>query len=185
MQQHRQLAPLRRFCRVLAVSRSGYYAWARANAALVVTIRELHQQSREAYGAVKTWHALRARGLRCGKHRVARLRRLYGIEARRRRRFKIATRSGWLYLAVLLDLYSRKVVGWAMLPSNDKQLGGDALEMALVRRRPGPGLIHHTDRGSTYAAETLPVFRAEGVQAAVWIPPFVYRVFLLCIEMYI
>ena len=197
IQQHRALAPLRRFCRVLAVSRSGYYAWvhrapsprAQANAALVVAIRQIHAQSREAYGAVKTWHALRDRGLLCGKHRVARLRRLHGIEARRRRRFKlpthsthttwiapnrlegvfhaarpnrvwvgditfIATRSGWLYLAVLLDLYSRKVVGWSMSQANDKGLVGAALEMALVRRQPRPGLIHHTDRGSTYAADT-------------------------------
>ena len=197
IQQHRALAPLRRFCRVLAVSRSGYYAWvhrapsprAQANAALVVAIRQIHAQSREAYGAVKTWHALRDRGLLCGKHRVARLRRLHGIEARRRRRFKlpthstrttwiapnrlegvfhaarpnrvwvgditfIATRSGWLYLAVLLDCYSRKVVGWAMSHANDTGLVVAALEMALARRRPRPGLIHHTDRGSTYAADT-------------------------------
>ncbi len=182
--------------RVLAVSRSGYYAWIsrgpsardRANAALLETIRQIHAQSREAYGAVKTWYALRDQGIACGRHRVARLRRLHGIAARRQRRFKItthskhttwiapnrlngafhaagpnriwvgditfiATRTGWLYLAVLLDCYSRKVVGWAMSQANDTGLVVAALEMAFLQRRPLPGLIHHTDRGSTYAAE--------------------------------
>jgi len=184
-------------CQALGVSPSGYYAWrdrplsprAQANRQLVEEIRRVHTAARGVYGARKTWQQLRVEGIPCGKHRVARLRRLHGIEARRRRRFKltthsthttwiapnrlngafhtarpnrvwvgditfIATRSGWLYLAVLLDLYSRKVVGWSMSQSNDKGLVGAALEMALVRRRPRPGLIHHTDRGSTYAADT-------------------------------
>lgn len=66
----------------------------------------------------------------------------------------IATRSGWLYLSVLLDLYSRKVVGWSMSNSNNGQLVKDALEMAVQHRQPGKGLIHHTDRGSTYAMES-------------------------------
>jgi putative transposase len=65
----------------------------------------------------------------------------------------IATRSGWLYLAVLLDLYSRKVVGWSMSNSNNGQLVKDSLEMAVMHRQPDSGLIHHTDRGSTYAMQ--------------------------------
>jgi transposase InsO family protein len=64
----------------------------------------------------------------------------------------IWTEEGWLYTAVLLDLYSRKVVGWAMSDSMDKQLVIDALEMALGRRQPAVGLIHHSDRGSQYAS---------------------------------
>ena len=63
----------------------------------------------------------------------------------------VATRAGWLYLSVLLDLYSRKIVGWSMSNSNNGQLVKDALEMAVQRRQPRPGLIHHTDQGSTYA----------------------------------
>jgi transposase InsO family protein len=62
------------------------------------------------------------------------------------------TREGWLYLAVLLDLYSRLVVGWAMREDLDRQLCLDALAMALKKRRPQPGLLHHTDRGSQYAS---------------------------------
>ena len=64
----------------------------------------------------------------------------------------IATRSGWLYLAVLLDLYSRRVIGWAMSAKPDQHLAIEALQMALVSRRPHQGLIHHTDQGATYTS---------------------------------
>ena len=62
------------------------------------------------------------------------------------------TEEGWLYTSVLLDLYSRKVVGWSMSDHLDTQLVRDALEMALGRRQPDAGLIHHSDRGSQYAS---------------------------------
>lgn len=64
----------------------------------------------------------------------------------------LPTRDGWLYLAVLLDLYSRRVVGWAMSESNDEALTLSALQVALDQRRPTPGLVHHSDRGTTYAS---------------------------------
>ena len=137
---------------------------------------------------MKVWRTLNIRGIACGKHRVARLRRAHGIEAKRRRRFKvttnsknttwiapnllnrcfratqpnrvwvgdvtfIATRVGWLYLAVLLDLYSRKVIGWSMSERIDKYLVLKALEMALMRRCPDSEVLHHTDRGSVYASD--------------------------------
>jgi putative transposase len=62
------------------------------------------------------------------------------------------TQQGWLYLAVLIDLYSRRVVGWAMSEHIDTALVMSALNMALTQRKPGRGLIHHTDRGSQYAS---------------------------------
>jgi len=62
----------------------------------------------------------------------------------------LRTREGWLYLAVLLDLCSRFVVGWSLSSSLDRELSLEALEQAVARRRPGPGLLHHTDRGSQY-----------------------------------
>ncbi len=182
-------------CQVLGVSRSGYYAWrtrpesdrTQANHWLLDAIRCLHAQTKERYGAVKMWHALQATGIRCGRHRVARLRRLGGITIRRVRRFRamiehhqlpppapnrlpaaspiaardrvwagdlttIATRAGWLYLAVVLDLYSRRIVGWAMSAKPDRHLAVTALTMALGCRRPRPGLIHHTDQGPQYAS---------------------------------
>jgi transposase InsO family protein len=64
----------------------------------------------------------------------------------------VPTREGWLFLAVLLDLYSRRVVGWAMSNRNDEELTLAALRMALEHRAPAPGLIHHSDRGTTYAS---------------------------------
>src|SRR6267378_1416268 len=64
----------------------------------------------------------------------------------------IPTGEGWLYLAVVLDMFSRKVVGWAMSATITKELTIAALEMAVSQRRPGPGLLHHSDRGSQYAA---------------------------------
>src|SRR5207245_10116106 len=113
-------------------------------------------------------------GITCGKHRVARLRRLQGLEATRRRRFRvmtehhqmpppapnrvqqhfavaqrnqvwvgditaIPTRAGWLYLAVVLDLSSRRVVGWTMQPRADRTLATDALTMALDQSGREPG----------------------------------------------
>jgi transposase InsO family protein len=186
---------VKRMCAALGVSRSGYYAWrdgaesARASAdrELLERIREVHQASREAYGAYKTWQELRAQGVRCGKHRVARLRKLYGIEARRKRRFRVTvenhttlpaapnllqrrfqspqrdrvwvgdmtfirTRAGFLHLAVLLDLYSRRVVGWSMGDRPDLGVILGALRMAIETRRPTGGLIHHTDQGPIYSS---------------------------------
>ncbi len=184
-----------RLCAVLRVSRSGYYAWrhrpasprTQANQWLVERMRQVHRQTKERYGAVKLWRALTALGIACGRHRVARLRRLHSLTARRVRRFRlvvehhqfappapnrlqqrfvastanhiwvgdltaIATRAGWLYLAVLLDLYSRRVIGWAMSATPDKQVAVAALRMAIARRQPAAGLIHHTDQGALYTS---------------------------------
>jgi transposase InsO family protein len=192
---HRQEFRVVRMCGVLQVSRSGFYAWltrplsarAEADCGLAGQIVQWHQQTRRVYGAVKLWQTLNKAGITCGKHRVARLRRVHGIEAIRRRRFRvmaehhqmpppapnrlqqhfvvarpnrvwvgditaIPTRAGWLYLAIVLDLYSRRVVGWAMQARADRALAADALTMALLHRQPPPGLIHHTDQGSQYAA---------------------------------
>lgn len=65
----------------------------------------------------------------------------------------IPTIEGWLYLAVVLDLYSRRIVGWAMRDSLHRQLVIEALQMALMARQPAPGLLHHSDRGSQYASD--------------------------------
>ena len=64
----------------------------------------------------------------------------------------IPTDEGWLYLAAVLDLFSRRVVGWSMGERLDKGLAIRALTMALAQRRPEPGLVHHSDRGSQYAS---------------------------------
>jgi putative transposase len=77
------------------------------------------------------------------------------------------TREGWLYLAVVIDLYSRKVVGWSMSSRMKAQLVCDALRMAIWRRRPKAGLIHHSDRGSQYAGKDFRrLLKAHGYQGS-------------------
>lgn len=79
----------------------------------------------------------------------------------------IWTAEGWSYLAVLLDLYSRRVVGWALRKSLSRELAVAALRHALTCRRPPPGLVHHTDRGSQYASqEYRDMLNANGAQCS-------------------
>jgi putative transposase len=194
-------------CRALRVSRCGYYgarsrppsARARANTELLDRIRRIHAQSRENYGALKTVRALRTEGIDCGLKRIARLRRLNGIEAKRRKRFKqayaarhseppapnlldrhftanapdrvwasditfVPTREGWLYVAVVIDLHARRVVGWAMHQRINLALAIEALTMAIRQRQPEPGLIHHSDRGQLYLASAYrELLKAHGM----------------------
>ncbi|MEQ1756037.1 MAG: IS3 family transposase [Micropepsaceae bacterium] len=193
IRNNRRRFRLTRMCSALGVSRSGYYEWlgrpeshrVAADRRLLEQLRVLHRQSREAYGALKSWHVLQGRGVACGKHRIARLRRQNGIEALRKRRFRVTvehhkrapaapntldrqfavvqpdrvwagdmtvvpTGTGWLHLAVILDLYSRRVVGWAMGNQRGQALAIHALQMAIEQRSPAPGLLHHSDQGSAY-----------------------------------
>jgi len=186
-------------CRVLGVSRSGFYAWARrppgpravANTALLEQIRRAHAASDGTYGWRRVTMQLRREGHEVNHKRVERLMRAEGIvgahvPARRRRdgdgvlgvagvrawpdllardfspaapnqawcadMKQISTDEGVLHLASVLDLYSRAIVGWAMGPVADAELVATALEMGVARRRPGDGLIHHSDRGTQYTA---------------------------------
>lgn len=189
--------PIRVLCRVLAVSRSGFYAQRRRapsrrcgeDRQLIEVIRAAHQASRGTYGSPRLQRELRAQGYRVGRHRVARLMREQGLRGCRRRRFKRTARcptqghsvaanwlarqfrvaapnrvwaadmtylwtgEGWLYLAVVLDLYSRRVVGWSMGKRLNQALAQQALDMALANRRVIPGqLLHHSDRGVQYTS---------------------------------
>jgi putative transposase len=185
---------VRRMGRLLGVSPSGYYAWARrpaskraqADERLLVEIRSIHQRSRGTYGAPRVHAELRAQGTAVSRKRVARLMREAGLEgASRRRRFSttirdrdrrpapdlvernftvegrdrlwvadityIPTWSGFLYLAVVLDAWSRRVVGWSMAVHLRTELVLEALNMALWQRRPGE-VIHHSDQGTQYTS---------------------------------
>jgi len=188
--------PVSALCRVLRVSRSGYYEWKdrlpsnrdRENATLTERIREIHQLSRETYSYPRVHAELRALGVRCNRKRVARLMRKDGLRGcmrgpRRKhttrqdplaipapdlvgRNFRatapdrlwtadvtyLPTDKGFLYLAFILDVYSRKVVGWSMASHLRSELVAAALEMAIRRRNPSAGLIHHSDRGAHYTA---------------------------------
>ena len=183
-------------CRVLQVSRSGFYAWvgrepsarARADAALTERIRAIHGESRGTYGAPRVHAELAdAHGIRCGRKRVTRLMRAACLADVCRRRTSRTTRrddggepsadlvhrsfatgapnrlwvaditylptwQGFLYLAVVLDAFSRRVVGWAMADHLRPELVLDALEMALWNRRPTAEVIHHSDHGCQYTS---------------------------------
>jgi len=195
VQQLQQKAvPVQHSCRVLAVSRAGYYA-ARQRArrprpvcATSVRLQSLFEASGRCYGSRRLQGALTTQGIRIGRYRVRSLMRVHQLKPVWKRKFVhttdskhalpvfdnvlnrqftpaaanqawvadityIRTRSGWLYLAAVLDLYSRKVVGWAMAPNMPAELVCSALQMALCQRQPAPGLIVHSDRGSQYASQ--------------------------------
>jgi putative transposase len=183
-------------CRVLGVSRAGYYAWTRrppsarvtSDQVLLKQIRQVHQRSRGTYGAPRIHAELRLdHGVQVGRKRVARLMRSAGLVGCHRRRGRGLTRrdpqaapapdlverafvadrpdrlwtadityvptlAGWLYLAVVLDVFSRRVVGWAMAEHLRTELVLDALDMAIWNRRPPPGLVHHSDQGCQYTS---------------------------------
>jgi putative transposase len=195
IEAERACLPVALLCRILGVSRSGYYAWrsgppsmrSRQDAALTERIREIHRSSRETYGSPRVHAELKALGTHCARKRVERLMREAGLQGcmrgRRRgttRRNKraapaedllrrdfvatradkvwvadityVATEEGFLYLAFILDVHSRRVVGWAMEGHLRTELVVDALRMAVWRRKPAPGLVHHSDQGAQYTA---------------------------------
>ncbi len=79
----------------------------------------------------------------------------------------IDTREGWLFLAGVLDAYSRKIVGWSMSEKHDAELVKTALRMAVLQRQPGADLVHHSDRGSEYASTSYQtLLREQNIQAS-------------------
>lgn len=192
---------VRTLCRMLRVSRSGYYAWragraasARAIADEVLTeqVRTVHAMSRGTYGAPRVHAELADAGVRVGRKRIARLMRGAGLVGVSRRRWRLGctrrdpaalpapdlvdrqfvadrpnelwvadvtyvpTLTGWLYLAVVLDVYSRRVIGWSMSSNRKTQLVVDAVAMAVARRGGNvAGVIQHSDHGGEYSSHDL------------------------------
>ena len=193
--QHRREFSLAAMCRVLEVSRSGFFAWmrrgesrrARVDRQLLATIRELFLGSARRYGSPRILADLQALGWRVSRKRVARLMRQDGMYALRKQGYRrrkqaagasapaapnllqrdfkadardqkwladlayIAVKGGWLYLAVVMDAYSRRIIGWSMKRRADSLLAQNALKMALMRRQNQELLVHHSDRGSQYS----------------------------------
>lgn len=189
-------------CRILEVSRSGFYAWlrkplsdrAREDQRLLRLIRASYAASHGVYGAPRVFLDLREAGETCSKHHVARLMRvnkikaLHGYRAPRpirgsasllapnilQRGFTVEqpnrawvtdityvrTWQGWLYLAVVMDLFSRRIVGWATKPTLARELVLDAVLMAVWRRHPKKTLIH-SDQGSQYGSDAWRRFCRE------------------------
>jgi putative transposase len=191
--------PVTQMCRVLEVSRAGFYAWRSREPsatetrreALTARVTQIHAEVRARYGSPRMHAELVDRGHDCCVNTVARVMREAGIAAKTTRKFRhttdsnhphpvaqnvldrafdpdepnaswvadvtyIPTREGWLYLAVVVDLFSRMVVGWSMAATTTSRLVVDALEMALARRlegSSGSGLVAHSDGGSQYASD--------------------------------
>jgi putative transposase len=198
VEREKAIYPVRRMCRVLGVSPSGYWAWrrrepsarSRANAQLTGHIVQIHQASRGTYGAVRVQAELRAQGMPCGHNRVAQLMRQAGLVGCHRRRpthvhttrrdpaatpapdliernftaagpdrlwladitYLPTEQEGFLYLSVILDGFSRRVVGWSMQEHLRTERVLAALEMAVGKRRPSSGVIHHSDHGCQYTS---------------------------------
>jgi len=188
--------PVAVMCRVLGVSRAGFYARANRTPSasalrrdeLATQIREVHAEMKERYGSPRLTVELNERGIAGCVNTVTRIMNRHGIRAETVRRFvrttdsnhrmpvapnvldrnfsparpnttwgtditHIPTLEGWLFLALVVDLFSRRIVGWAMGASMTSRLVVDALEMAVSRRQPGVGAVAHSDRGSQYASD--------------------------------
>ena len=197
IRQQMKAYPVTLLCRVMQVSRSGFYDYCRHyqdrshdpnQQALESRIKSIFKESKGTYGSRRILEKLKAEGHHIGRYRVRSLMRKLNLKAKTPKRYKVTTDSnhsysvapnqvnrqfnvdepdklwttditylwtmeGWLYLAVVLDLFSRQVVGWAMDKHMKVQLVLDALAMAYWRRKPAPGLIHHSDRGIQYACD--------------------------------
>ena len=194
--RRRGLYSVRMMCRLLQVSRSGYYAWRtrseserdKTDRYLTRAIQRVHADSKGTYGSPRIRAELKSQGFNYGRHKVARLMHLAGLKGCPTRRYRVTTQSdashpvasnllkqdftaasadhrwasdttyistqqGWLYLAVVMDLYSRRIVGWSMDRWNSRRLVMDALSMALGSRDPQPNMIHHSDRGAQYTSD--------------------------------
>ena len=210
MDDHRDEFPVTRMCKVLHVSRSGYYAWrtrpvsARemANRELANKIEAVYNDSDSTYGSPRIHRELQGQGVVCGKNRIARLMLLRNLCAKQHKRYRattkrnrahrvapnllkrnftaerpdqtwlsdityIPTQEGWLYLAAVLDLYARRIVGWAMSDRMTSDLTLTALRMALRQRQPRLALLHHSDQGSQYTdGQYQALLKEYGIQVS-------------------
>lgn len=185
-------------CRALGLSRSGNHAFetrgpskrALEQQKLDVAAAAIFAEEEGRYGAPRVEKALRRRGTKTSRKRVARSLARQGLIARQRRRWRSTTDSshrepiapnllardfradapdkvwvadttylpvigGFIFLVVIIDLFSRKVVGWQLGDHLDAELSGEALRKALARRCPAPGLLFHSDRGIEFAAKSF------------------------------
>ena len=184
-------------CRVLEVSRSGFYAWldrpesrrSKRHRYLTKRIRQIHLETKQIYGSPRIHGDLTDEGEKVGENTVALLMQNANIRSKVYKRFVattdsrntkksadnilnqnfvaqrpnrkwvsdvtfIPTRQGWLFLAAIMDLYSRRVIGWAMSNKNNSELTENALKMACTQRGDVKGVLLHSDQGNTYSSVT-------------------------------
>jgi transposase InsO family protein len=196
-------------CVTLEVSRSGYYEWqqreqaAPKDAALRLSVIEIHRSSLGTYGSPRIHRELRKRGQRISRKRVARVMRDTGIVVRAQRRYRVqttdsrhpypiaenllleqpqptkpnevwvsdityvATGEGWLYVAGVMDLATRRICGWAAAETLHTSLVESALVKAIQQSKTTQGIIHHSDRGCQYAsAQYVATLRRHGLRSS-------------------
>jgi len=193
---HKKAFPVTIMCRVLEVSRTGYYDWCKrplserelSNGQLDTHIQAIFIEHKGRYGSPRITEELIDRDIICSENRVAARMKTLKLQAKAKRKYKMTTDSnhnkpiapnllernfmankpnekwtsdityiwtheGWLYLAVIMDLYSRAIIGWKIGRRMTQDLVCDALTMALWRRQFPSGVIVHSDRGSQYASD--------------------------------
>ena len=196
--QYQNAWPIALQCRVLGVSRNGYYHYRNGlsrpadpvHEEMLDLVKDVAKSSKYTYGSRRVKKALTEWGYSISRNKARKLMDEAKIKARQHRKYRVTTnsnhnqpvfenrlkrqfdiarldtvyaadvtyiwtREGWLYLAVVMDLCSRRIVGWSMSSRMKAKLVCDALQMALWRRRPEAGLIHHSDRGSQYASKAF------------------------------
>ena len=195
IKEHQELFRVVKMCKVLAVSKSGYYAWLKRETSiqalrrkeLTKEVKRIHEESENRYGSTKIHRKLSTDGVLVSERTVQRIMKTENIHSCIVKKFKVTTdsnhqnpiypnllrqdfstqhpgevwvadityiwtRQGWLYLASVMDLYSRKIIGFNMGDRLKKELVITALKRAMAHQAPKKGLIHHSDRGSQYAS---------------------------------
>lgn len=214
MKEHRDQYTIKQLCRVLQVSKSGFYAWrqrkpssrAHRTALIHQSVEQVFKESHGIYGSYKIAQELKKDErleVAC-RNTVAKAMRELGLKSRVRKKFTptttvndptkkpapnvlgqhfqatrpnqkwvadityLPTAAGWVYLAVVLDLYSRKIVGWEISESLATPLVSNALRQAIESRRPDTGsLLHHSDRGCQYTSDSFQqTLRVLGIECS-------------------
>jgi len=198
IQRHGSGFEVKKMCRVLRVSRSGYYSYLRRgisprhqeNVWLATKIKDVWEENRRVYGSPRITAELCDQGIRVGENRIARLMRKHDIKAVTKKRFRVTTDSdhtfhqaedlldgdfsvttpneiwlsdityiwtweGWMYLAAVMEVFNREIIGWSLRNNLKKELVTSALRKALLKRSPKSGLIFHSDRGSQYGSKEM------------------------------
>lgn len=190
--------PLSLSCKVLSVSRAGYYHWQKRKVTqrsieeekVLEMIRKHHKQSHQRYGVLRIYRAIRKEGIIVNKKRIYRLMKLNNIQSQTAKKYKLTTKQdkgaffspnlvnrnfhttrenevwtsdityistgeGWLYLAVVQDMFNREEIGWSIMERPKAEIVTNAINMAIIKRRPGQGVIFHSDRGSQYTSNKV------------------------------
>ena len=207
---HKKAFPVTTMCRILEVSRTGYYDWCKrppsarelSNRQLDIHIQAIFIEHKGRYGSPRITEELIDRSIPCSENRVVARMKALKLRAKAKRKYKMTTDSnhnkpiapnllernffaskpnekwtsdityvwtqeGWLYLAVIMDLYSRAIIGWKIGRRMTQDLVCDALMMALWRRQFPRDVIVHSDRGSQYASDKYrQLLRKHGLLAS-------------------